>query len=184
MESSTVEFSPGERESTADKIAVGAVKYALLRAGIGHDVIFDFEKSVSIEGNSGPYLQYTYARTRSVLAKAGLKKGVSLADAKETPYQINQEELAILRWIYRFPEVVMEAAKQHAPNLMCTFLYELAQRYNSFYNKHRIINLSKINQQSAINNQQSSFRLLLTAAVGQVLKNGLTLLGIQTPEKM
>jgi len=184
MESSTVEFSPGERESTADKIAVGAVKYALLRAGIGHDVIFDFEKSVSIEGNSGPYLQYTYARTRSVLAKAGLKKGVSLADAKETPYQINQEELAILRWIYRFPEVVMEAAKQYAPNLMCTFLYELAQRYNSFYNKHRIINLSKINQQSAINNQQSSFRLLLTAAVGQVLKNGLTLLGIQTPEKM
>ena len=188
MESSTVEFSPGERESTADKIAVGAVKYALLRAGIGHDVIFDFEKSVSIEGNSGPYLQYTYARTRSVLAKAGFKKGVSLADAKETPYQINQEELAILRWIYRFPEVVMEAAKQYAPNLICTFLYELAQRFNTYYNKHRILenNEQKAmnNEQKTMNKEQREFRLLMTAAVGQTLKNGLTLLGIQTPEKM
>ena len=193
MESSTVEFSPGERESTADKIAVGAVKYALLKAGIGHDVIFDFGKSVSLEGNSGPYLQYTYARTQSVLQKSEIRnpcfagrqaKSETISKSEIRNYKLNNEELTILRWIYRFPEVVMEAARQYAPNLMCTFLYELAQRYNSFYNKHRIINLSKINQQSAINNQQSSFRLLLTAAVGQVLKNGLTLLGIQTPEKM
>ena len=178
MESSTVEFSPGERESTADKIAVGAVKYALLRAGIGHDVIFDFEKSVSLEGNSGPYLQYTYARTRSVLEKAGgrwqVAGGNEGHEPQATSYEPNAEELSVLRWIYRFPEVVMETAKQYAPNLVCTFLYELAQRFNTFYNKHRILE----------NNEQVRFRLLLTAGVGQVVKNGLILLGIQAPEKM
>lgn len=174
-----------ERDDNADKIAVGAVKYALLKSGIGQNVVFDFDKSVAIDGNSGPYIQYTYARTKSVLAKAPKLKG------QIDTYSPNSEELAILRWIYRFPEVVMEAARAYSPNLVCTFLHELSQRYNTFYNKHSILRpQDEIKSQKLKVKSEGSedsireFRLTLTAVVGQVLKNGLYLLGIQAPEKM
>ncbi len=146
-----------------DVVGVAAVKYAMLRSGIGRDIEFDLDKSVSFEGSSGPYLQYTYARTQSVLKKAqgsGFKVQLSL----------NEKELRVLRWIYRWPEVVEEAAERLAPNLICSFIYELAQRFNSFYAKHTIL--------------KSEFRLALTRGVGQVLKMGLEMLGIKALEKM
>lgn len=83
---------------------------------------------------------------------------------------INAEELAILRWVYRFPEVVEEAAGRYSPNLLCNFIYELAQRYNTFYNMHPILG--------------NEFRLTLTKSVGDVLRKGLNLLGISAPERM
>ncbi|MBI5356956.1 arginine--tRNA ligase [Candidatus Collierbacteria bacterium] len=181
-------FSVSDREEIAEKIAVGSIKYALLKAGTGHDVIFDFEKSISVDGNSGPYLQYTYARCQSVLAKATIPDTERLNQQLITNNQFNPEELSILRFIYRFPEVVQTAATQYSPNLICTFLYELAQRFNTFYNKHRILesNEEKVmsNEQKTKNKEQIQFRLSLTSAVSQVLKNGLNLLGIQAPEKM
>jgi arginyl-tRNA synthetase len=170
-------FSALEREEITEKVAVGSIKYALLKAGTGHDVVFDFEKSISVDGNSGPYLQYTYARCCSVLQRSGITN----YQLPITNYSPNSEELAILRLIYRFPEVVQTAAIQYSPNLVCTFLYELAQRFNTFYNKHRIL---EDNAQRSTLNAQIAFRLMLTSSVAQVLKNGLTLLGIQTPEKM
>lgn len=188
MAKSDSKFSDPEREEIAEKVAVGSIKYALLKAGTGHDVVFDLDKSVSIDGNSGPYLQYTYARCQSVLAKATIPNAQRLNQQLITNNQFNPEELAILRWIYRFPEVVQTAATQYSPNLVCTFLYELAQRFNTFYNKHRILesNEEKVmsNEQKTKNKELIQFRLLLTSVVSQVLKNGLTLLGIQTPEKM
>ncbi len=96
---------------------------------------------MSLQGNSGPYLLYTYARTRSVLEEAG---------------------------------------KQYAPNQICNYLYDLAQKYNSFYNKHRIIN----GTMKQLTNETMNFRLALTAATGQILKNGLNLLGIEVVERM
>lgn len=178
------------REITADVIAVGAVKYALLKSGIGQNVIFDFDKSIAIDGNSGPYLQYTYARCQSVLEKAGYPS--SPLNPSFPSHILNTEELSVLRWIYRFPEVVMSAAKNYAPNEVCTFLYELAQRYNTFYNKHRILDSVEDAHEArgtkrvkiATIHGQSEFRLSLTFAVGQVLKNGLQLLGIHAPHKM
>lgn len=87
--------------------------------------------------------------------------------------QFNNEEISIMRTIYKFPEVIAEAAKTFSPNLLCNFLFDLAQKFNLFYDKQRIIG-----------SENEEFRLLLTTAVGQVLKNGLTLLGIETLEKM
>ena len=90
--------------------------------------------------------------------------------------ELSIEELNVLRWIYRYPEVVQEAAERYAPNLICNFLYELSQRYNSFYNKYSILN--------AQSSKEREFRLIMTAAVGEVLKKGLNLLGIEALERM
>jgi arginyl-tRNA synthetase len=165
-------------QNIAEAITLGAVKYSVLKIHPTVNVAFDIKQSVSLEGNSGPYLQYTYARTCSVLAKSQIPNPKSQANYNDqtTNPNPNSEELAILRWIYRFPEVVEEAAVRYAPNMVCAFLYELAGRFNTFYNQHSIL--------SADNNDLIVFRLQLTKAVGQVLKNGLGILGIEALERM
>ena len=160
---------PEMDEQTSEKVAVGAVKYALLKNSIGHDVIFNFDESISLEGNSGPYLQYTYARTQSVL-----KKSTNNYELITNNYELNPEELMILRTLIHFEEVVEKAAEQFAPNLLCNYLFNLAQKFNLFYQKHTILGQERMRE----------FRLALTVAVGETLKNGLYLLGIQSPEKM
>jgi len=167
-------------ENTLEKVAVGSVKYALLKSSIGHDIEFDFEESINIQGNSGPYLQYTYARTRSVLANAKLKveNGKLKNTEKNSQFlllnsQFEPEEVLLLRWLNRLPEVVEQAGRKFAPNLLCNYLFDLAQKFNLFYQKHKIIG-----------SDNQGFRLSLTSATGIVLKNGLKLLGIQTPVKM
>lgn len=166
-----------ELTKLAEKVAVGAIKYSLLVYGRNTTMYFDPDQSLSLEGNSGPYLQYTFARTQSVLRKSDLPKSNESLIFQFSDYQFNQEEMALLRWVYRFPETVAEAAQTFSPNLICNFLFELAQRYNLFYQKHRILG-------EGVPENSSNFRLLLTKATGQVMKNGLGLLGIETPEKM
>ncbi len=182
------DFKPAEMDKISESVGVGAVKYSILRVGRLQDMAFDINESVSIEGNSGPYLQYTVARTNSVLAKSeAYVQGRSL----HVEYSnLNGEELLVLRSLVRFSEVITVAAKTYSPNLLCNYLYDLAQKYNGFYNKHRIIegtrheaigNSGETSAQSLI---PSAFRLALTAATGQVLKNGLKLLGMESPERM
>ncbi len=158
-------------EGTAEKVAVGAVKYALLKSGIGRDIVFDFDESISLEGNSGPYLQYTFARTCSVLAK--LKSQISKLKTKSQNSKLENEEISLLRALSRFEEVVEEAGGKFAPNLLCNYLFDLAQKFNLFYQKHKILE-----------SKNEEFRLVLTKAVGQIVKNGLSLLGINAPERM
>jgi arginyl-tRNA synthetase len=168
-----------EQETASEVIAVGAVKYALLRVSLGRDIIFDFEKSLSLQGDSGPYLQYTYARCKSILRKSKNQnlplRGISRRETN-SKLQFSKEELAILRTAYKFSEVVKEAAEKFSPNLICNFAFDLAQRYNMFYNTHRVL--------QAETKEAKGFRLLLTAAVAQLLKNSLSLLGIKTLERM
>jgi len=171
-------------EALAETIGVGAVKYSLLKFARDTTIYFDIDESLALEGNSGPYLQYVYARTQSVLKKAkrlGTSKLGPSAELDARRYSLNPEELSILRTIYRFPEVIQSAAQNYAPNLICNYLFDLAQKYNFFYNRHRI--LVPVSS-SAYNKWLVEFRLELTAATGQIIKNGLTLLGIETPEKM
>lgn len=156
-------------DESLEKIAIGAIKYSMLKQGIGKDIVFDFDQSLSLEGNSGPYLQYTYARARSVIRKSEDKQVSEIVID-----ELNKEELSVLRWIYRFPEVVKEATKSCAPNTVCNFLFELAQRFNTFYNAHQILG----------DHPDASFRLTLTQATAQVIKNGLYLLGIEVVERM
>ncbi len=157
---------------TAEIIGKAAVKYALLKNGIGRDVEFNFNESVSFEGNSGPYLQYTYVRCRSVLEKSHihLKETMTLPDMAA-----NVEELSIMRALITYPEIVTDAAMHNAPNLISNYLYDIAQKFNLFYQKHSILNADDTTKK---------FRILLTHSVSQVIDNGLNLLGIQTVEKM
>ena len=113
---------------------------------------------------------------RQIPGKKSWKLEACLAGRQAGSWQPNIEELSVLRTLYKFPEMVEQAGKQNAPNQICNYLYDLAQKYNSFYGKNRILQLS--------DTSKSNFRLMLTAATGQILKNGLGLLGIEVVEKM
>lgn len=164
-------YSKKEKKTIAEAVAVGAVKYWILKFSPSSEIAFDIKELVNLEGDSAPYLQYTHARCQSVLRRAGDSKfKFPVSDLDFT-----DEEIALLRTIYKFPEVVKEAGENFAPNLICNFLFDLAQKYNLFYNKHPILKSDKPVREA---------RLALTSATAQVLKNGLNLLGIQTPERM
>lgn len=181
-----------ETDELAKTVAIGALKYNDLKRDSKTDIVFDWDEILNMEGNSGPYLQYTVARCNSVIQKAPTFKGASF---KGEYSNLNNEELLVLRSLGRFSEVIPTASKNYSPNILCNYLYDLAQKYNVFYNKHRILvdseqsteyggvdgNGSRLTVHSS---PTSEFRLLLTSATGQVLKNGLKLLGIQAPEKM
>lgn len=152
-------------QQATDEIAIGAIKYMILKQSIGNDIVFDVEKSVSTEGDSGPYLQYAYARTHSLLEKAD-KKG-----------EVNAPRTAVHdveRLLYRFPEVVERAGKEYAPHHITTFLIELSAAFNNFYAHEQVIS----------DDAESPYRLAIVEAFGTVLKNGLTILGIPAPERM
>ena len=145
---------------------LGAVKYAFLKQRIGPDIIFDPQESVTIEGNSGPYLQYAHARARSILAKASEQKNARLAD-------LQPDERSLLRKITEYPEVVTNATNELMPHHICTYLYELAQKFNSFYEHNRVIG-----------DDREAVRVVLVNYYADTLKNGLNLLGITAPDRM
>jgi len=150
------------------KVALGAIKFSYLKFSPRPNMVFDLEQSVSLEGDSGPYIQYTYARIQSVLNKAKKDFGGEYQDI-----ELDKEERMILRTLLYFQETVEEAAASFHPNLLASFLVELAREYNLFYQGPRIIGSDK-----------EAFRLKLSEEAGKVLKKGLNLLGIEAPEKM
>lgn len=158
-------LSEKQKEAVSRAVGIGAVKYFDLSHHPATDIIFDWEKMFVLEGNSAPYLQYTFARTNSVLAKA--------ADVKAEKSKLNQEEMTVLRALAMYPEIVVSAAQKYSPNLLCGYLFGLAKKYNAFYNNHRILG-----------EENEGFRVKLTRGVNRVLENGLKILGIETPEKM
>ena len=167
-----------------EKVAMGAVKYSMLRSDAKNDITFDLKESVALEGNSGPYLQYTYARAKSVLSKSveafsvqGLEHRYSADHLYAIRYTLVAEEISLLRTLYKFPEVVETAALRYEPHLLCNFLFDLAQKFNLFYNNIPILS----NDSDVL---IRSRRLVLTKASALIIKNGLYLLGIETPERM
>lgn len=163
-----------EKEEISRMVGIGGVKYNDLSQHYSKDIIFDWDKILNLKGNSGPYLQYTIVRAQSVLKKAKIKKALKIK-----PAPINRpakEEEDILRTIYQFPEIIEESAEAFSPNLICNFAYDLAQKYNLFYEKLSIL--------KAPNKNEKDFRLAITNAVAIVLKNSLSILGISVPSKM
>lgn len=152
-----------------EKVSIGAIKYSILKHTVGGDIIYDFEKSISFEGDSGPYLQYSYARAKSVLEKAKTE-GVKASVGK-----IISETTELEKLLYRFPEIVERARKEHSPHHIASYLIELAGSFNGFYAKHKIVDKE---------DETSSYKVALTAAFTSTMKNGLNLLGIQVPERM
>src|SRR3989344_1716417 len=147
-----------------EQVAIGAIKYMILRQAIGNDIIFNLEKSVSTEGDSGVYLQYAHARANSIIEKGGngSVKG-EMGEARE-----------VERLLYRFPEMVERAGREYAPNYITTYLTELAASFNNFYAHEQVIGDSP----------ESPYRLAIVQAFKTVMKNGLDILGIPAPERM
>ena len=155
-----------EKNIVAEQVAIGAIKYSILRQASGKDIIFDFEQSLSFEGDSGPYLQYTHARTISLLAKAG---GKSI-----DPLTAHEGTNALHKKILQFPDVVLRANKEREPHYIATYLIELSREFNGYYGNTIVLDGSS----------DEPYKLALVKATSQTLKNGLNLLAIPTPERM
>ncbi len=152
-------------EQVEESSTNAAVKYAMLKQRIGGDVIYDPAESVSMEGNSGPYLQYAHARARSILAK-------SKAEAADLP-DLQADERSLARKISEYPEAVNKAVDELMPHHICTYLYELAQTFNRFYEKNRVIG-----------DDREAGRKQLVQHYADVLKHGLGILGIVAPDHL
>ncbi len=157
---------PSEKDAIAESVAVGAIKYSILRQSSGKDIIFDFDQSLSFEGDSGPYLQYTHARTCSLLEKA---HGRAIDPRGE-----HHGTRSLHKFILRFPEVVLRANKEHEPHYITTYLIELAREFNAFYANTIVLDGAP----------DEPYKLALVKAVSLTMKNGLQLLGMPTPSKM
>lgn len=152
-----------------------AIKFEMLKHNTFQDMDFDIEKALSIKGFSGPYLQYTHARCKSILEKADIEIGKEF-DMDFIELEIGESEKNLARVIYRFPEVIQIATKTYSPNLLCTFLYEVGQMYNIIYN-----DVSILNEQ---NDKKRAFLLFLTFLTAKVISDGLYFLGINSPDKI
>ncbi|OGM75904.1 arginine--tRNA ligase [Candidatus Woesebacteria bacterium RIFOXYB1_FULL_38_16] len=163
-------------EKTAQDVGIGAIKYFDLSHAPETFIDFNWDQVMNMQGNSGPYLQYTHARTQSVLAK--VKKVEKSKNPTLNQSTLNENELTLLRILCRFDDVIISATKNYSPNLMCNYLNTLSQKYNTFYAKYSILTPSENDQ------EKRKFRIMLTQGTGQILRNGLTLLGINAPDKM
>ena len=151
---------------TDEHVTLGAVKYSFLKIRTGGDIIYDPAESVATEGNSGPYLQYAHARARSIVAK-------STSDIQKSISELESGERTLAVKLTEFGEVVGQAAESLTPHLVCTYLYELSQEFNRFYEHNRVIN-----------DPREAERLYLVNVYASILKKGLELLGIHAPETM
>jgi len=148
---------------------LAAVKYAFAKNRIGSDIAYDPKESIALEGNSGPYLQYAHARARSILGKA---QASATADATQDT-GLEAGERTLLRKIAEYTEAVDKAVAELMPHHICTYLYELAQTFNRFY-EHNLV----------VGDPREATRLQLVARYADTLKAGLTLLGIDAPDRM
>jgi arginyl-tRNA synthetase len=163
------DFDTKEKAKIAEEVAVGAIKYSILRQAVGGDIIYDFEKSLSFEGDSGPYLQYAHTRACSLLDKAS-REGVK-ASIKNPTVDISVLE----KNLYRFPEIIDRASFEYAPHYIATYLIELASIFNAFYANEKIVDKD---------DENSSYKVAITESFTIVMKNGLSVLGIKTPSRM
>ena len=169
---SMVEKAEEFNKDSAKVVGIGAVKFNDLMRSPTSNYIFDMDEALKLEGDSGPYVQYAYARAMNVLAKAGYK----ISDFRFKNMSLNHEEEKLVKKMVEFGVVAEDAARAMAPNFMCTCLIDLAKAFNAMYNKHRIID--------ADTHEQRELRLALSKASAVILKSGLGLLGIGVVEKM
>jgi len=158
------------KPETASIVGIGAIKFNDLKRESLQDIAFDWDEALNLRGDSCPYLQYSYARAKSILAKAadaGLKTSTE-------PFSLSASTV-LEKILYRFPEVVFRSAIEYKPHYIATYLLDLAGAFNAFYGSHQIVSKEDL---------QSPYRIALTEAFSIVVNNGLTLLGIEVPEKM
>ena len=164
-------LSEKEKEDVAEKIGIGAIKYFELSQSRVSDYIFSWDKMLALQGNTAPYMINAYVRTRSIFRKIGDNADISLHDLALS----NDSERSIAIKLCQYSEVVPEVMTDYRPNLLATYLYELAQTFHSFYEQCPVLNSEE---------QTRNTRLALCEATSKVLKHGLELLGIYPPDKM
>jgi arginyl-tRNA synthetase len=165
------DFSIRDKEDLYQTIGLGALKYYILKVDPKKRILFNPEESVDFHGNTGPFIQYTYARIQSILRKAGLVNSIYVAD-----YQLHTKEKAVLKMLQLYPEVIQQAAANYSPAIVANYTYDLVKEFNSFYQNVSIL--------AAETDIEKSFRVKLARAVAEVIKSSFSLLGIDVPERM
>lgn len=167
--------SPEEIENIVRMVALGALKYFILKVDPRKNMTFNPKESIDFNGNTGPFIQYTHARIRSVLRKAD-EQSISFGKVNNLHLLLSEKERYLIQLLTEFPEVVKEAGNEFNPALIANFLYELVKEYNQFYHDYSILKEE--------NTDLRNFRLVLSSAIAEVIKNGMALLGIEVPERM
>ena len=167
--------SEEELRETSRKVAMGALKYFILKVDPRKNMTFNPKESIDFNGNTGPFVQYTYARIQSVLRKA-MEKNMDMNSKIDGNLPLSQKELDLIQNLSSFPAVLGQAAAEYSPSLIANYVYDLAKEFNQFY--HDFSMLKEENEAMRL------FRLTLARNVARIIKNALYLLGIEAPEKM
>ena len=165
------DITEAEANEIACKVGLGALKYFILKVDPRKNMLFNPAESIDFNGNTGPFIQYTYARIQSVLRKANLNKSNEFNHV-----ELNDKELALIQRLGDFPAIIKQAGEEFSPAVICNYTYALAQEFNSFYHDYSILNEEK--------NDVRDFRLMLSASVAKVIRRAMELLGIEVPERM
>ncbi len=160
-------------DNTASRVALAAIKYSFLNLEAEKDMVFDIEESIAKEGNSGPYLLYTFVRIRALLEKT--KEDIKELEISQVWEEMEEEERELLRQIFHFDEIVLKAAQSFSPHYIANFLFETAQLYNKIYQNYPVLKA---------NNNLRKIRLFLSDSYKKILEKSLYLLGIETVEKL
>ena len=165
-------YSEYEKAETYSTIGLGALKYFILKVDPKKRILFDPQASVDFQGNTGPFIQYTYARIQAILRKSPTDTNGGTLEA----YALHDKEKSLLKQLQLFPEVIQQAAANYSPALVANYAYDLVKEFNSFYQNVSILGADKTSE--------IKFRVELSQAVARTIKNALSLLGIQVPERM
>ena len=164
-------YSDAEKEDLYKIIGLGALKYYILKVDPKKRILFDPKESIDFQGNTGPFIQYTYARIQSILRKANLGSNELLSE-----FPLHAKEKELIKHLQLFPEVIQNAAAQHSPALIANYTYDLVKEFNSFYQNVSILGADAENEKV--------LRVQLSQTVANTIKNGFNMLGIQVPERM
>ncbi len=167
------EFSEAERQEIARIVGLGALKYFILKVDARKNMLFNPAESIDFNGNTGPFIQYTYARIRSILRKA---EAAHLTPSSKGVKALNDKETELIQKLADFKTAVADAGENYNPAGIANYCYELTKLFNQFYHDYSIL--------SAETDEAKAFRLMLAANVGKTIKNGMALLGIEVPERM
>ena len=168
-------LTPSEAEEIARIVGLGALKYFILKVDARKNMTFNPKESIDFNGNTGPFIQYTYARIRSVLRKAA-EQGISLPDTLHTGIELSEKEEGLVQMLADFSAVVRQAGSDYLPSLIANYCYNLVKEYNQFYHDFSILREE--------NADIKAFRLALSAEVAKIVRLGMVLLGIEVPERM
>ena len=164
-----------ERNEIARIVGMGALKYFILKVDARKNMLFNPEESIDFNGNTGPFIQYTYARIRSILRKAA-EQGLEVPEALADDMPLNQKEMELIQKMDEFGAAVRQAGKDYSPSGIANYCYELTKDFNQFYHDYSILNADGENEKIV--------RLMIAKNVAKTIKNGMALLGIEVPERM